>query len=495
MDTKSFEEKYDVVVIGSGLGGLTCALYLAKKGMRVKILEQHSKPGGLCTSFRRKGFVFSAAAEVVWGCEEGGNLHRVLLTLGLKDKIEFYKLDPFCKVIFPDESFTIPANIDEFAKMLSRRFPSESAGILKLFDAIKILSHRYFEEIERLPSASSLFLRYKDKVFVELVDDYVANNKLKSFISSIYLAGLAPSKQGAIDRSSGLMQFISQGGFLPKGGAEAIADIFVKELEDFGGKLELGAMVRKISLENGKAIGVETADGRMIRADYVISNAAARQTFFELVGKKEFESNFIDKLNGMEICISSFKVYIGTDLDLRALGITDLLYFVHTTLDIEKEWAATFKGDLTNSCVVVSIPTLADPSLCPAHNHVVQIFTYAPYRLDGKDWRGEKVRLTNELIKMAERVIPDLAKHIVVLDSATPLTIEKYTLNTRGATAGWARSPKTTLIGRLEPKTPIENLYLVGHWTRPGGTVTGVTSSGITVGQMILGEDAGENRK
>ncbi|MFC1914429.1 phytoene desaturase family protein [Chloroflexota bacterium] len=494
MSTKSFDEKYDGVVIGAGLGGLTCALYLAQNGMRVKVFEQHLKPGGYCSSFVRKGFSFGAAADVFWGCEEGGNLYRALSTLGLKDKLEFHKLDPFCKVIFPDESFIIPASIDEFAEMLSNRFPSERTGITNLFDAIKSISRGYFEEIEKLPSASSLFMKYKDRTFQEFVNDYVTDNRLKSFISSIYLGGLAPSKQGAVYRAGALMRFLSEGAYLLTGGSQVFADVFVKELENCEGKLELRTMVKKILVENGKAVGIETADGRRIGAEYVISNAAAKQTFFELVGNQELKSDFINRLNDMEICISGFMVYIGTDIDSKALGITGKRCFIHTTPDIEKEWAATRKGDLANSCILVKIPTLIEPSLCPPKNHTVLIFTYAPYHLDGKDWREEKAKVTNELVKMAEQFIPGLSKHIVVLDSATPLTMEKYTLNTEGAVSGWSRSPKTTLLGRLEPSTPIENLYLTGHWTRPGGTITGVTASGIMVGQMIL-EDAGWSRK
>ena len=487
MTAQTQSEKYDAVIIGAGLGGLTCALYLAKKGMKVKVVEQHSQPGGYCTSFKRKGFTFSSAVEMPWGCEEGGNLHRVLTTLGLQGRTEFHKLEPFCRVIFPEYSFSIPASFDRFAEALATRFPEERTGIVNLFSTIKELSKGYFQEIEKLPSESSVYLKYKDKTFQQLLNDYLVDNDLKSSVSSIYLGGLPPSRQGAINRCGALSRFLQEGAYLPKGGTQQFTNTFVDEFKKSGGELELRTLVKKVLIEGRKAVGIETADGRKIAAKYIISNAAAKQTFFELVGAEKLDTDFIRRLNDMEVCISSFMVYIGTNLDIKSLGLKEKVCFVHSQSDIEEEWKASFRGDLANACILVHVQTLDDDTLCPPNNHVVEIFTYAPYHL-GKDWKLEKPRVTNELVKMANQFLPGLSEHIVVLDSATPLTMERYTLNTEGATAGWARSAKTTLLGRLEPKGPIDNLFLVGHWTRPGGTVTGVTSSGLMVGQMVLEE-------
>ncbi|GAF92554.1 unnamed protein product, partial [marine sediment metagenome] len=113
--------------------------------------------------------------------------------------------------------------------------------------------------------------------------------------------------------------------------------------------------------------------------------------------------------------------------------------------------------------------------------------TMAPYHLVGKSWREEKKRVTEKLIAKAEKLIPGLSQHILVKDSASPLTVERYTLNSLGAAMGWAFSPEM-FLRRLDQKTPIPNLYLAGHWTMPGGGVPAVALSGLRAARLILSE-------
>jgi phytoene dehydrogenase-like protein len=106
--------------------------------------------------------------------------------------------------------------------------------------------------------------------------------------------------------------------------------------------------------------------------------------------------------------------------------------------------------------------------------------------LRNKSWREEKVRMADALITKAERLIPTLSKHVVVRDAATPLTYERYTLNTMGAAMGWAFSPGM-FLRRLDQRTPVRNLYLAGHWATPGGGVPAVAISGLRAARIILG--------
>ena len=115
---RQFDEIYDVVVIGAGIGGLTCGAYLAKKGKKVKVVEQHSVPGGYCTAFSRKGFKFDAAVVRVTGCEEGGALYRVLRTL--ETEMDFFKIDPLYHVPLPGESLVMTRDVDQFIQGLGR---------------------------------------------------------------------------------------------------------------------------------------------------------------------------------------------------------------------------------------------------------------------------------------------------------------------------------------------------------------------------------------
>ena len=484
--TRSFDEEYDVAVIGSGAGGLSCAAFLAKSGRRVKVFERNSFPGGYCSSFNKSGFTFNPAAATVHACGPEGYLTKLLTELGLGDRIEFRQIKPVFKISIADRSFIMPTGFDAWESMLIKDFPGEKEGITKFLNTVKAV----VTEVKG-SSPSSLILKYQDKVAKDVMDEYIADPLLRAVISSIFYGATPPSIRPAVLFCVGLNTHLEDGDYYAVGGAQAIADVFVSGLEAFGGKLELNTGVTRILVEDGRAIGVETTDGRRIKAGFVASNVAAMQTFGGLVSQREMAAvapGFIDKLRGLEINASSLMVNIGTDLDLDSLGITDSQIMVHESTDFEKEWEDNTQGNMAGSPIAIFIPTLLDPSQAPPKSHVVAIFTYAPYCLPGRDWsREEEARLADVLIKKAERVLPDLSKHIVVMDISTPRTLESFTLNTQGATAGWAGT-LSNFLTRPEPKTPIEKLYLTGHWTTHGASVSSVALSGYRVAQMIMSE-------
>jgi phytoene desaturase len=484
MSKDSSTKDYDAVVIGAGIGGLACGATLAKGGKRVKVIEQHTSPGGYCVSFDRKGFKFSAGVLRINGCEPGGIIYELLSTLGLQNEVEFYRLDPLMRVVFPGESFAFPfKDMPLYIAKLLEKFPEEKRGITQLLDTMKALF------TEKLSSPGPALKKYRDKTFKELLDEYITNEKLKSFISFLSLtdAAVSPSRGSAVFCSRLIMAHFTEGGFWPKGGPQALADAIAKGLQSFGGELEFRTKATKIIIKDGKAVGVETEDGRRIQASYIISNAAARQSYFDLVGEDKLEPDFVAKLKQMEVGPSIFEVYLGVDLDPRTVGITDFELDVFETFDLDKGFDIICGGELPPfpSPLVVATPTLLDPSIAPENKHIVTLLTYAPYHLKGKNWKKEKARVTEELINRAEKVIPGLSQHIIVKDSATPLTMERYTLNTDGSIVGWANTPGG-FWDKPPRESPIANLYLTGHWTRPGGGVSSVLLSGMKVAQSLL---------
>ena len=444
---------------------------MAKSGRRVKVFEKQSVPGGCCTSFNRNGFKFNAGVASIRGCGSEGDVTKLLSELGLRDRIEFREVKPVLyKVIIADKSFIMPTGFDEWASILIKDFPGEERGITKFIDTVKSVA----TDMKKLPSRSSLMLRYQGKVLKEMIDEYMTAPLLKAVISSLFEGALPPSRVPALSYCRRMKAHLEDGDYFPVGGAQAIPNVFVSGLEAFGGHLELKTGVTKIIVEDGRAIGVETTDGRRIKAGFVVSNVAAMQTFGGLVSHREMDAvapNFVDKLRGLELNVSSMVVNMGTDLDLESLGITDSQIIVHESADFEKEWEDNARGNLVDSPFQIFIPTLVDPSQAPPKKHVINIFIYAPYYLPGRDWsREEEARLTDVVIKKAARVVPDLSKHIVVQDTITPRALESNTLNTQGATAGWAITP-SALPNRPEPRTHIEKLYLTGHWTSHGGVL------------------------
>lgn len=475
----NFDEEYDVVIIGAGIGGLTCGAYLAKQGRKVKLLEQHYVPGGCCSSFSRKGFKFDAGVLHITGGKDSGAFQRVLSALELEHEIEFK--EQYQRFIFPDYTLDSSRDPEYLPEKLKQSFPHETNGIIALFDTIKDI----YSDISHLPALSPLLVKYKEKSFQELLDEHISDIKLKAIINANWHLWHPMWRNSAIDYAALLMTEVLRGYYYPVGGIQTIPKMMSSAFEKYGGEFEYRTRVNRIILENGAAIGVETAKGKRIGAHYVVSNASARSTFFNMVGENNLPGNFVDTLNRLEISLSAFYVYLGVDIDPRSSGIDAPETIVYESYDNTHSWELLLQGEIAIPCYGIAIPTYVDPGLAPPGNHVVIIMTMAPYHLNGKSWREEKNRVADILINKVERLIPGLSQHIVVRDAATPLTYERYTSNSLGAAMGWAFSPRM-FLNRLEQMTPIPNLYLAGHWVTPGGGVPAVAISGLRAARMIL---------
>ncbi|PKP57462.1 MAG: hypothetical protein CVT88_08830 [Candidatus Altiarchaeales archaeon HGW-Altiarchaeales-1] len=497
-------KKYDVVIIGAGLGGLTCGAILAKSGLKTLVIEQHSIPGGYCTSFKRNGFIFDAAVHFSEGLGERGRFYQILKELEVEKEIELHKIDPLYRVFFGDESFSIPADLNEYISMLSKKFPKEEKGISKLFNTIKGLK----EEAEKLPNPLliwdkifvplkfPLIFKYYKKTFAEMLADFIEDDKLRSIISSGWpYVGLPPSKVSATQMAGYLYSAHFEGHYYPKGGSQVLANILAKALKKYGGELQLGNKVTKILIENNKAMGVETAKGDKINAKYVVSNADARQTFLKMIEPGKLNSKFLNSLNQMGPSVSFFQVWLGVDMNPRDKGINEYEIFCYPSYDTDHIYDSCLQGKFELGCGI-NIPTLNDTTLAPDNKHIIGLIYPVPYTYNenwgtengkkGSSYKKLKDEKMHQLIKTAERVIPELSKHIILSDAATPLTLERYTQNSEGAAYGWASTPDQSGTSRLQPETPVKNLYLAGHWTTSGGGTITVALSGRTTAEMII---------
>lgn len=479
--SRHFDEEYDIVVIGAGIGGLTCAAYLAKKGMKVKVFEQHYVPGGCCSSFSRKGFKFDAGVLHLTGGKESGAFQRVLSALEMENEFEFK--EQFQRFVFPGLTIDSSKDAKALPRQLKELFPDEKKGITSFFNTITGI----YEDIKKLPTLSPLLAKYKASSFQDLVNEHIKDAKLKAIVYANWHLWYPMWRSSAVDYAALLITEQLRGYYYPVGGIQSVPDALVRVLKRHGGEIEYKTFVDKIILEKGKAAGIETRKGKRIRAGQVVSNIAARSTFLNLVGKENLPKDFVKTLDRLEISLSSFYVYLGVDMDPRTAGVDAPETIVYETYDNTKEWNRLLRGEPAIPCFGIAIPTLVDPSLAPPNKHVVIVMTMAPYYLSGKSWREEKERFAKELIDRAEKLIPGLSEHTIVQDAATPLTYERYTLNSLGAAMGWAFSP-SMFLKRLEQKTPIPNLYLAGHWTMPGGGVPAVALSGLRAARLILSE-------
>lgn len=472
------DDEYDVIIVGSGIGGLTCGALLSKRGYRVLVLEQHLQVGGYCSSFRRKGFVFNTGVEDVSGLWEKGPVSFLLKELGLKKEDLFTRNTT--KYIFKGEEINVPLGLEEFVKLLSEKFPDERLSISAFFDEAKEAYEECYKDAEfygtplppelivkvfggrkllNYPREHPHFYDWLSKTYKQKLDEHFKNEDLKALLCALLgYVGTAPEKTSAASALVACVSYHLHGGYFPKGGAQKFAESLKGFIESHGGKVLVRHKVDKILTEKGEVRGVK-AGGKTFRSQVVVSNANAKTTFLELVGEDVLDKRFVDYIKGLRMSPSCFMVFLGVDADLSNYP--------------------TLIKNLDEGYEVV-INSNADPDLAPRGKASVTILTGANYydfpRRGTEEYSKKKGELAEMLIQKVEKAIPGLSKNVVVKDAATPKTFERYTSMPEGALYAFNQS---TGVKRPYFKTPIKGLYLVGASTFPGGGIEAVVISGI----------------
>jgi phytoene desaturase len=489
--TESRCEKYDAIVIGSGLGGLSTGALLAKAGKHVLVVERHDRPGGYAHNFRRGKYLFDSAVHLAGGCEPSGCpqlsvVDSTLRALGVRNRCEFLKVDPFYGAVFPEMAFAAPLGTEEFIAAHARCFPGQEDGIRKLMALCSTMNREVREmsmaAFAQAPERFANLFRYRRATLAAVLDEYVTDYRLKSLLGAIWpYAGLPPSRLSFLYWSLTLMSFIERGASYCRGTFQSLADAFVAALVERGGELLLRSRVRRIQVVNGAARGIVLENGQRIEAPIVISNADALQTFEELAGLQHLPDRYVKTLRNMKPSVTAFVLFLATSLDLKEQGAAHETFF-YRSWDHDQTYSENLQGKLTG--ITVTIPTLIDPSVAPAGEHLLTATAFLPYDIDAS-WREKKTDYTGRLLDEMTVFLPWLRDHVTWAESASPRTMERYTLNSCGSMYGWEPSPQQ--MRRLDNETPIRGLYLAGHWTQPGGGVYAVVLSGVQTAARILG--------
>jgi prolycopene isomerase len=485
---------FDVIIIGAGVGGLTCGALLAQRGLKVLVLEKNRNVGGCCTSFRRKGYNFDVSVQSIGECQRGGRIWRLLDRLELLDKIQFIRLEPAREYHFPDRKIRQYSDLDSHIDHLNSQFPEESKGIRKVYSTFDQL----FREMSGMPpsldwfdtkafrSQYPLYSRWKDKTLQDLLDQYIGNSRLKTILSVRSSYALMPPQWISVVAMSSLeMSYFEGGVYCVKGNVEAFPRLLMEKLVQLGNQVLTGQEVTRILVEGKKAIGIRTREGVEYAGRVIVSNCDATLTFCELVDKDVISPRFLSRLQRMKPSLSYYISYIGIDgsLDKEIPCANNEIFHDYDSLG---EYDALSKNQLPqNASYYLLAPSLVNPDHAPKGMSTLCLSFKIPYGYS-QTW-DENVRknLSQRLLEKASKMIPNLRDRILTMENSTPVTIERMTNNRSGSAYGWAQYPRQAGIYRLNRATPLENLYLTGHWTSPGGGISAVVASGEITANLI----------
>jgi phytoene dehydrogenase-like protein len=501
----------DVIIIGTGLGGLTAGAYLAKQGLKVLLFEQHRQPGGYFTTFKHKGYAFDGGIQ---GCEDAGMLLNLFKHLGLEQRIRFCKSRyALCMGDFQAPMSTVP-DIARLYEALALRFPADAAALREIGRDACDFSHA-IEAFGAMPDPLLMsmgkamvsypgwiakygrylkffprFFKYVSTPMEDYFEERLTDPELKRILGMISYRG-TPASFGLSFMSYFLDYYYSDGG------VQAIPDVLAGSIEERGGLIEYRALVDEILLEGKRACGVRLADGRVFRAPFVVNNGDARRTYEKMLPASAVPERFRKRLEGAELAESAFTVFLGLDIPPQELHTMDS-HHILVYPDAEpagQSWEA-LPELYRYSFMEISVPSLHDPSLAPPGKSAVILHSLASADTAGWGIVELKEQSAELLIERADRIIPGLREHIEVKLTATPYTHERYTLNAGGTTVGWTYHPGRGFFRHFMPMhgflTPVKNLYQVGHWAMtPGGApsaiITGRIVAGLVGARLKLG--------
>lgn len=497
---------YDVVVIGAGGGGVSAAARLALGGMKVLVIEQHNKVGGYMSSFERGPYRFEVSLHAMDGMGV-----EIFDELGIDNKVKLVKLDPAYRSVYPDFHFDVPADPEAYRKKLEEKFPHETEGIDELFCDLELINSSMeclvnlrdkvniggtLWRILKKPWMFWPIIKYWNASCSEMLDDYIHDEKLIALFTQL----MAYTGVGS-DRVSGMLfammwtSYHYSGFYYFEEGSQAVTKALAEVVEENGGEILLSTLVTKIVIKDGKAVAVRTEDGKEFKCRYVVSNANAPATFFELIGREHLPGDYVKRLESMTIGLSAFAVYLGVDHDYRGSfpeGIHS--YFVNSGYDQAEAFSYFYEGIPEKAMFGLINYTMVDPTNALEGKNVIAIISIMPYDYKG-DWyesvsyekyHALKEEVAMKFVERAEKFLPGLSSHIEVMEVGSPRTMEHYTLNPRGTIFGWEYTQEQNMLKRLPQETPIKNIYLAGAWTFPGGGQSAVLMSGAEAAKKIL---------
>jgi all-trans-retinol 13,14-reductase len=494
------KKKYDVVIVGSGLGGLVSSIILAKEGYSVCVLEKNNQFGGNLQTFVRDKTIFDTGVHYIGGLAEGQNLYSYFKYIGIIDELRLKKMDEdaYDIISFDDDEQEYPhaQGYDNFVKQLVKYFPDEEENL-------KAYCRKLVATCDSFPlyNLRNSEVKYTEEVLAENAKEYIdsitQNEKLRAV-----LAGSNFLYAGIEDKSPLYVHALSVNSYMQSSwrcinGGSQITKQLIKQLKKYGGETYKYKEVTGFGFDGDKLVSAKTKGGEEVFGDIFISNIEPKTTL-KLIGEKRFRKSFYNRVQSLECVGSAFSLYIVFKphtfkyLNHNYYHFKDSTKVWKTMHATEASWPEGYMASMNVSAKQdewaesMTLITFMDFNEVKQWQNTHN--TTAEESDRGEDYKRFKEQKTEQFLKEVEKKFPGIRDCIKSVHASTPLSYRDYIGGQNGNLYGYVKDSNSPMKTFIPAKTKIDNLYLTGQGINMHG-VLGVTIGAAVTCCEILGKD------
>jgi phytoene dehydrogenase-like protein len=486
-----------IIIIGAGISGLAAGCYARMNGYNTRIFEMHSRSGGLCTAWPRKGYLIDGCIHWLVGSKPGASFYKTWQELGvIQGKTIINPDEFFCLEDQNGKAFHYYTDIDRLEKHMKEIAPEDTGAIEEFCGAVRKFvgfdmpvdkpqeMYNPLDYAKMMLRMGSKMNEYKkwSKISIKELASRFQNQLIRQAFNLFWPADMAAAfflitSAELHEKSAGY----------PVGGSLGLVDSIEKRFNDLGGTINYKSGVEKILVENNRAVGIRLIDGTEHKADYIISAADVYGTLFGML-----EGKYVDDKTRRYYDSRPFfppLVYIGLGVNRSFDDLPKVLS--GTVIPLEKPLTIAGKEQ---KWLMVRIHNF-DPDLAPRGKTLVTVAVESEFkyweslRQDLPQYKAEKEKIAIAVVAALNKRYPGLAAQLEMWDVATPYTFYRYTGNWQGAYEGWLATPQyASTIINMKP-SGLEGCYMANQWVQTSGGLPSAAMSGCHAVQLICKQD------
>jgi len=485
--------KFDVVVVGGGLGGLQCAYALSKEGLNVCLLDKNPRIGGMIQSIARNGVLFNTGLNYTESLGEGEILNKYFTYLDIMDKVEFKQLDTQCfeKISFIEDNteYEFAQSYPDFIDTLAKKFPEERANIEKYVDELNNVCNSFpYYNLDDEAIDIDLMESYTKMNTYEFIKSITSNTKLQSVLAGTNILHAGDKKTTPLYIHALINYSFIRSAWRVIGGGSKIAVTLAKGIIAKGGTIKKNKEVIKFIVKDKKVIAVECSDGEKIEADTFISNIHPSRTL-DLIDKGDIRKAYRNRISSIDNSIGMFSIYIVLKKNkLKYQNYNNHLFANDNVWNTEyTNWPENClyytqqknsKAEYANGITAITYMKYSE----------VEKWENTTVENRGEDYKQFKKEKAEKLIDFISSKIPDIRDYIDTYYTSTPLTYRDYTASVNGSAYGAIKDYSFPLKSIIQPQSKIPNLLFTGQNLNVHG-ILGVTIGSILTCSAILGDE------